>query len=482
MLKRFLGDCSGNFAMMMVIMTLPLLLAIGFGVDYARYVSARQHLQEVTDAASLAVAASTERNDGKLRALAADMISVNTSGNRIQNVSVSALDIDDDQVDLSLGGNIPTFFMGLVNINRLDVATSALAIRAVTGSVEVALVLDNTESMLDFNKIGTLRTAARDLVSKLFSDENANVRIGLVPYADNINVGVGNRNASWLSIPADYVTQPAPKTCKDVQVTRTPCLKSEDYPCITYIDGVPKDRTCSRCVQQGTPVTTTENQCTGGGNPVTNSWKGCIGSRVASNSTLVLDDQSPSVPYPGFLDSNDNKSCLSPITPLSGSRNTVLGAVDGMTTTSKGYKSNTYIPAGMIWGLNILSPSAPFTEGAAYDAENTTPRKVIVLMTDGLNSRAVTKTGGNKGKYQDALTAASQAPVNADTKAVCAYAKAKKIEIYSVAFMVTDVEAKTMLQGCATDASHYFDASDSTKMLEAFSKIARSLTQVRLAR
>ena len=204
MFKRFLTDRSGNFAMMMVIMTLPLLVAIGFGVDYARYVSAKQHLQEITDAASLAVAASTERDDAKLRALAADMISVNTSRNRIQNVAVSALDINDDEVDLKLDGNVPTFFMGLVNINRLDVATSALAIRAVTGSVEVALVLDNTESMNYDNKITTLKSAATNLVSQLHKNEGGNVRIALVPYAEQINVGLKNRGASWLSVPADY--------------------------------------------------------------------------------------------------------------------------------------------------------------------------------------------------------------------------------------------------------------------------------------
>jgi hypothetical protein len=136
----------------------------------------------------------------------------------------------------------------------------------------------------------------------------------------------------------------------------------------------------------------------------------------------------------------------------------------------------------MIWGLNMLSPVAPLTEGAAYDPNNTTPRKVIVLMTDGLNSRSVVKTGGNKGKYQDALTAALQAPVNADTETVCNYAKSKAIEIFSIAFMVNDGPAKTMLQDCATDAEHYFDASDSAKLLSSFKEIAQSLTQVRLAR
>jgi hypothetical protein len=50
--------------------------------------------------------------------------------------------------------------------------------------------------MNDNNKIGTLKAAAKDLVTNLFSDSDGGVRVGLVPYADNINVGVANRNAS----------------------------------------------------------------------------------------------------------------------------------------------------------------------------------------------------------------------------------------------------------------------------------------------
>ena len=48
--------------------------------------------------------------------------------------------------------------------------------------------------------------------------------------------------------------------------------------------------------------------------------------------------------------------------------------------------------------------------------------------------------------------------------------------------MVDDGPAKAMLESCATDASHYYDATDSTKLLAAFSGIAQSLSQVRLAR
>lgn len=483
MLKRFLGDRSGNYAILLGITTLPLLLAIGFGVDYVRYVSAKQHLQDLTDAASLAVAGSPERDDAKLRALAAKMVGGNASDSRIENVTVASLDIDNDQVDLALDGDIPTYFMGLANIHRLYVETSALAMRAVTGSVEVALVLDNTASMLNNDKIGTLKTAAAALVTELFKSKDANVRIGLVPYAEYINIGMANRNAAYLSVPADY-DNVVKGTCKTITEENGQCLaRSPTTTCTGYRDGVPYTYSCGGGCTKYEKIKVTPYEVCSADKVQTYKWYGCIGSRVDTGTRkLVLDDQSPSILYPGRMNANKVQECVTEILPLTSSESTVQSAITGMITGRSGYEPNTYIPAGMIWGVNVLSPSAPMTEGADYDEENTNPRKVIVLMTDGLNSRSVQKTGANAGFYNTANTPEQQAPVNTDTETVCTYAKSKKIEVFSIAFMVDDGAGKTMLQNCATDANHYYDASDSSKLLAAFSGIAQSLSQVRLAR
>ncbi|MGN6468585.1 MAG: TadE/TadG family type IV pilus assembly protein, partial [Rhizobiaceae bacterium] len=399
MIRAFLADRRGAYAVIMGLLAIPLMLSVGLGVDYARYLRAQAHLQHLADAASLAMAASRAPDEPSLRKIGDHFIAANYSDREIGNLRVASLTGTTEKVDLTLAGTIKTSFMALADIDTLDVRANSLAIRSVSGSVEVALVLDNTASMNDFNKIGTLKSAAKSLVTNLFSDSDGGVRVGLVPYADNINVGTANRYASWLSVPADYITQPAPRSCKDSPVTRRACLRSESYSysCPRIVDGVVKEQQCggSRCLEYGPPTTTIVTQCTGGGNPVSYSWKGCIGSRV-SGPKLVLDDQNPSIPYPGFLDQGGNKSCLSEITPLTDDQNRIQNAIAGMTTSSPGYSANTYIPAGMIWGVNMLSPTAPLTEGAPYDPKNLSPRKVIVLMTDGLNSRKVIMSGPNK--------------------------------------------------------------------------------------
>jgi Flp pilus assembly protein TadG len=487
MTRAFLADRRGAYSIILAICAIPLLLSVGVGVDYARYLSAQAHLQRVADAASLAMAASRAEDETALRKVGNEFIAANYNQNQVDNIRVASLQGTMERVDLTLEGTLPTTFMALGHIDTLDVRANSLAIRAVSGSVEVAMVLDNTASMNNDNKIGTLKAAAKDLVTNLFSDSDGGVRVGLVPYADNINVGIANRNASWLSIPAEYVVQPEPRVCQQVSVDHQQCIRSESYTCTRTVDGVVKEQQCDRCVEYGPKTTTIEPRCTGGGDPVTHSWKGCIGSRL-SGTTLVLDDQSPSIPYPGFLNTGNNKSCLSEITPLTDNQTRVQAAVSGMTTSSPGYNADTYIPAGLIWGVNMLSPAAPLTDGAAYDPKNQDPRKVIVLMTDGLNSRTVVRNGSNKGGYQNiptvgkALDAAKSAQVNKDTETVCDYAKSKNMEIFSIAFMVDDGAAKTMLQNCATDAQHYYDATNSAAMLAAFQDIGQSLTNVRLAR
>ena len=152
--------------------------------------------------------------------------------------------------------------------------------------------------------------------------------------------------------------------------------------------------------------------------------------------------------------------------PLTDDLKTVLAGINGMIINIGSYKPYTYIPAGLIWGQNLLSPSEPFGQGAAYDLKNKLPRKVAVLMTDGDNTlRFKNSDGRHVQPSSNATTAKGEInKTNDDTKAICDYMKAQEIELYTVAFMVTNTDAKAMLEYCATDPAHYLDASDPDKL------------------
>jgi Mg-chelatase subunit ChlD len=147
--------------------------------------------------------------------------------------------------------------------------------------------------------------------------------------------------------------------------------------------------------------------------------------------------------------------------PLTTNKVVVKAAINALTA-----KDETYVPAGLVWGLNMLSPTLPFTEGAAYDPNNRKPRKALVLMTDGQNTKSLNGTMHNGSSTANANTA---------TTTLCTNIRNQGIEIFTIAFMVTVPATQTMLKGCATSADNFFDATDAAALEAAFRKIAAQL-------
>ncbi|CAG1008445.1 hypothetical protein RHIZO_03499 [Rhizobiaceae bacterium] len=488
MLYKFLLDRSGNFAAISAILCVPLLLAAGLAVDFSRYSAANRHLQEVSDAAALAMAISKEQNTEKLRKIGLDYIAANADPDKVQNVQIETLSTTADDVDLTLRGDTPAMFMSLAGYDLLTSRTSALAQRATQGNVEIALVLDNTWSMsaADANgitRIAALKSAATQLINEVLQSGDGLTRIGIVPYADYVNVGMQYRNASWLDVGGDYSVPPPPRVCKWKNVTTTVCNKPLPVKtCTREVDGVIETYQCSGGCAPGHSRTVVEYKevCTGGGKATNYKWFGCVGSRKGSD--YRLHDQSPSVKYPGYLETSQR--CLNPIVTLTPDKAKLLLAVNSLIINIGSYRPNTYIPAGMVWGLNVLSDTAPLDEGGAYDPQNIKPRKVAVLMTDGENTLRYRSSDGRHITLSGAGAARNNqiAQVNADTLSICDTMKAQNIEVFTVAFMVDEGAGKTMLQSCATDPAHYYDAADGDALVAAFSGIAASLRVVRLAR
>ncbi|MDI6837782.1 MAG: pilus assembly protein TadG, partial [Rhizobiaceae bacterium] len=55
-------------------------------------------------------------------------------------------------------------------------------------------------------------------------------------------------------------------------------------------------------------------------------------------------------------------------------------------------------------------------------------------------------------------------------------AKTAGIEIYTIAFMAPD-RGRALLQYCATDTSHYFDAQNAADLVAAFKEIGEKATE-----
>ena len=147
MRKGFLSDRSGNFGVVAAVLTIPLMLSVGLAVDYSMWSTQHTKLQQIADSAALAVASSREDNPTKMRAVADAYIAANTSGSGMDQITVSTFNATDEEVEIDLTATMKPAFMSLANSSPMDLGVSAKAVRGVSGSVEVALVVDSTESM-----------------------------------------------------------------------------------------------------------------------------------------------------------------------------------------------------------------------------------------------------------------------------------------------------------------------------------------------
>ncbi len=321
--------------------------------------------------------------------------------------------------------------------------------------VEIALVLDNTGSM-EGDKLAALNTAAKDLIDKAFETPGAdqNVKISIVPFAEYVNVGQANRNAPWMSVGLDGSS--TQNVCEDIEPATVVPGRCQDVDVNYDDDGKKKKKKKNQCdYTYGPPV----NQCSDV--TTTTAWNGCAGSRAYP---LNVQDGSYSSKVPGVLD----VSCHGEITPLTNQKDTAKTAIDAMWASG-----NTYLPAGLIWGLATLSSEAPYNQ-AQTAVNGNKVRKIMVLMTDGENT--ISPSGAADGRHD----ATDTAQANMYTSELCTNIKAAKVEIYTVAFEVNDPTIKQILEDCASASNKYFDAANASDLSVAFEKIAADFAPLRL--
>jgi hypothetical protein len=191
----------------------------------------------------------------------------------------------------------------------------------------------------------------------------------------------------------------------------------------------------------------------------TDQWLGCISSQDAPGDER--DEIASGDRVPALYNDND---CPTEVTRLGASLEEMKNAIDALKP-----KGETYIAPGMLWAWRALSPNPPFADGAPYDKAN----KIIVLLTDGANTRSFKKPGDSG---TDVVAA------NEKLSKVCTAIKAKGIRIFSVAFQVEDSSTKDILVGCASSPPYYFDAENNEKLKTAFYTIGQQVSALRLVK
>ena len=190
---------------------------------------------------------------------------------------------------------------------------------------------------------------------------------------------------------------------------------------------------------------------------VGDDWSGCVGSRLGNRARQVDYSGSDFPAIPGDL-------CNNEITPLTADLDKPKAAMGEL--LARGW---TYMPAGLAWGWRTLNGDAPFIEAA--DQGGLQRDRIIVMMTDGDNTRAASGTSHNSRSRNKADRA---------TDNLCTAIKADGIQMYTIAYDISSNRTRNLLEECASGSDMYFDARNAGDLSGAFAEIAANLSTLRL--
>jgi hypothetical protein len=286
------------------------------------------------------------------------------------------------------------------------------------------------------SKLTSLKDASNDLVDILFGSDTTStqVKIGLVAFSNNVNIGSSN---------TAYVTDP------------------------TAFDWG------------------------------TETWKGCVEAVTTDDEDTKDDYTGPWAPFYSEDDSDNNwyysggyhiSSTRGPqrycpdaeITPLTNVKATLTTAINAMVANG-----GTHINWGAIWGWRIISPDEPFTEGASYGTADST--KAVIILTDGANT-AYDWLYDAFGKPSDerlgsGIDTASEVADEIDDRlaTICENMKAVDIIVYTITFGLSDTDTQDLFEDCASDTNKYYDSPTTTELSRSFRAIAAQLKKLHIS-
>lgn len=401
------------------------MFAAGMTIDYANAVHAKNKLTTAVDAGILAV---TKVNlNGQNRQTTFEEVmnawlqSSNVSFN-VKSVNLSVQEtLNSVDVTVAVQADVHNAFLSSVGFHFTTINATGVA-RHESASIEVALVLDVSGSMLKDGRLESLKAAAKlFLDTVMFPDgvKDDQILVGLVPYAGAV------------ALPTDL--QP------DVPLNMT------DLPYFTQAD-----------------------------------WTGCLKYESSDFDDGLLSRTSYEPVQLHYKWYSDGYWCPgSVVMPLTNDYTALTGAIDTLTVGD-----GTGTEQGVLWGAKILSPKwrdqfQSSVAGRPLDYTDGTNRKIMVVMTDGAithhfeppKADVLAGPGPYKstGQYH-------YKKYNAQNyfSTVCDLAKANNVTVYTIGFSVSSNSSLQLLQDCATSLGHHF-APNLTELEASFETIASRL-------
>ena len=492
-LSRLARDRRGNFAIISALMTVPLVLGAAVVVDLSTIARTKSELQAALDSAALAIAREGKTiSDKDARDIAARFMSAN-------------LELDSKDFSVVRSGtefrvegkaSAKMAFAGLLGYDSWQIASAATADIAYA-SYEVALVLDTTGSMKG-GKLTSMKDAVVGLVDTMSMQVNDKdkLKFSLVPFATFVNVGPGfgpsfdaqgrqrpGTGANWLDLKggADMAQAELDEGASRFQLYENlgmkwpGCVETRaevagvDYGVIDHEPNASKSETLfvpaysidepdagfpnSYIKSNAKPKDNSAAQkkkrwakygvaTDGAGAPLDNGYLDAAVVDPAEVDALPGGKKKIKIDTSASAATGKPKGpghgCeMQPITPLTDDYAGVKAKVNALEANG-----TTNIMEGVAWGMRVLSPKAPFAEGA--DAKKTGVEKIMIVLTDGSNvfGNANNDLGSSYSSFGylvdgrvgvDAGSAATtNTLMNERTLAACTSAKADGVHVYTI--------------------------------------------------
>jgi Flp pilus assembly protein TadG len=539
LLARFASAEQGNIAVIFAITLIPILGMVGAAVDYSRASRARSSMQAALDSTALMLskdltAGTITTSDISTKAqsyFSGLYTDTEAKGVTVTPTYTAATTSAAATLLLNGSGYINSDFMQIAGFPTLGFNTTSTSTWG-NAKMRVALVLDNTGSMSQNGKITALRNAVAGsggLIDQLsaLSKNNGDVYISVVPFAKDVNVGTSNSAQSWIDWTSweaeapDLVSSKPSNWANIGPGSSCPWTMSRNgFTCVngpgstSAVSTIPNSGSNKGLVCPGTDGSSWYkyhyliNGCydsIASGSTYTHTWhpnshsrwSGCITDR-----TQPYDEQS-TAPSTGNVATlfpaeqyyeNGTSFCsssastqLEPIIPLSYDWSALKTAVNAMQPTG-----GTNQAVGLAWGWLSLLQTAPLNAPAESSTSGTTYHRVIILLSDGLNTENRWPAYGD-GSSQTTTYGNSTFPgsIDARQQTLCDNLHnardsggAPMYTIYTIQVNTSSPADPTsaILKYCASSPDKFYMLTSSSQIVTTFNTIGTALSRLRLAR
>lgn len=442
------------------------MLAGGAAIDYSRYASAKNIMNTALDAAILDAGVRLGEGqpvDQKFEDDFNAFFNVNIAGRGGFGANYTIVDFSADEetgrVNASAAASVETTLMKIGGFDKLDISTEGAGVFG-RNETEVTIMLDVTGSMFGtvtgtgIRKIDSLKRAANDAIAGLLpiNSQNANTRVGLVPYASSVNA-----SAKYASVVTEGNSS--------VQIASTDAFANASF-----------------------NVPTTSCVTGRGGRDASTDIFDVQDAPLGSDSRTVNGDT---------LNRQRLECPEAEIIPLTSDRELLEDTIDSLVAQNNGFTAG---HLGIAWSYYMLSPNwTPLWEAESdpqpYSAD---VNKFAILMTDGEFNTAYDGVRDNNVATNEILpfgrvvdgnrtrpdplrrSIERSESISAD---LCANMRNDGITVYAIAFDAP-TSAAALLRSCSSTGSNgqplFFDARNEDQLSAAFDEIVEDITSLRL--